>query len=210
MRTRLLLVVTLAMVLLTLALPARAAGAETLHLSFNGHFADATFFSTDPSGCVSTEVFLLVTDGRSRTGTGQPEVASTALIIVSQADLCTQTELIAADGTAVLAPGQFQIDSLLTAASLTATIEVFDFVSGASFPVEVNVSWTGGSGLTSARTHTRETFPGFKLNLREDRTFRHATATGTVSDGTTNFTPEPATDAELASARSGEVLITHV
>jgi hypothetical protein len=210
MRTRLLLVVSLAMVLLALALPARAAGAETLHLSFAGQTADATFFSTDPSGCVSTEVFLLVTDGRSRDGTGQPEVASTALIIVSQADLCTRTELVAADGTAVLAPGQFQIDGQLTAASLTATIEVFDFVSGASFPVDVNVSWTGVGETASAKVRLHQTFPGFKVNQRTDRTFREATATGTVSDGTTNFTPEPTASAELASVKQGEVDITHV
>jgi hypothetical protein len=210
MRTRLLLVVSLALALMALALPARAAGAETLHFSFAGQTADATFFSTDPSGCVSTEVFLLVTDGRSKSGSGPPTVAPSAIIIVSQADTCTQTVLIAADGTAVLAPGQFQIDNQLTAATLTATIEVFDFVSGASFPLEVNVSWTGVGGLSSSKTHVHQTFPGFKVNRRDDRTFRDATASGTVSDGTTNFTPEPTTEAELASVKNGEVDITHV
>jgi hypothetical protein len=122
---------------------------------------------------------------RDRTAEG----AATAAIVVSQFDNCTQTLLIAADGSAVLGPGEVQIDNQLTAASWTATIEVVDFVSGASFPVDVNVSWTGVDGTTSARTHTRQTLPGFKINERFDRTFREATASGTVSDGTTNFTP---------------------
>jgi len=211
MRTRLVLVVSLAVAVLALAVPARAVGTETLHFSFDGLFADATFGSTDPSGCVSTVVDLLANDGRSRTGTGQPEVAASAIIIVSQFDNCTQTLLVAADGSAVLGPGALQIDNKLTAASLTATIEVFDFVSGASFPVDVNVSWTGVGGTTSARTHIRQTLPGFKINERFDRTFREATASGTVSDGTTNFTPQPAAagDAHLASVKQGEVDIIH-
>jgi hypothetical protein len=209
MRTRLLLAVSLALVLMALALPARAAGAETQHFSLNGLFADAIFSSTDPSGCVSTVVDLLASDGSTKSGSGRPE-ATTTLIIVSQADLCTQTELIAASGRAVLAPGQLQIDNQLTAASLTATIEVFDFVSGASFPLNINVNWTGVGETESTKSRVHQTFPGFKVLKRLDRTFRHATASGTVSDGTTNFTPEPTTEAELASLRQGDLDITHV
>jgi hypothetical protein len=38
---------------------------------------------------------------------------------------------------------------------------------------------------------------------------RQATASGTVSDGTTNFTPQPATFANLFSTSQGSVMITH-
>jgi hypothetical protein len=210
MRTRLLLVVSLALALMALAVPARAAGTETQHFSLDGLFADAFFSSTDPSGCVSTVVDLLANDGRSRIGSGQPTVGARAIIIVAQFDNCTQTLLLAADGSAVLGPGELQIDNKLTTATLTATVEVFDVVSGASFPVDVNVSWTGVGGTTSTRTHTRQTLPGFKVNERFESTFREAIASGTVSDGTTNFTPQPAPpgDAHLASVKQGEVDIT--
>jgi hypothetical protein len=40
-------------------------------------------------------------------------------------------------------------------------------------------------------------------------TFRDATASGTVSDGTTNFTPEPAVFADMGSVKQGEVDIIH-
>jgi hypothetical protein len=209
MRTRLLLVVSLAMVLLAVALPARAAGAETLHLSFDGLTAEASFSGLDPSGCVSTHVGVFADDGRFRTGTGQPEVAATATIVVSQIDDCTGTLLLAGDGLAVLAPGEFQIDDKLTAASLTATIEIFDFVSGTFLPVNVSVRWTGIGETFSSKDRLHQTFPGFKVLKRFDGTGRLAAASGTVSDGTTNFTPEPADFAQLSSVRQGELDIIH-
>jgi hypothetical protein len=208
MRTRLLLVVSLALVLMALALPARAAGAETLHVSFDGLTADASFDSLDPSGCIGTFAQVLADDGHFRTGTGPLEKAATATIAFSQFDDCTQTLLVAAEGFAVLAPGEFQIDDKLTAATLTATIEVFDAVSGASFPVDVNLSWTGVGDPVITKDRFHQTFPGFKVLKRFDATARPASASGTVSDGTTNFTPEPASFAQLASVRRGELDIS--
>jgi len=38
---------------------------------------------------------------------------------------------------------------------------------------------------------------------------RFAAASGTVSDGTTNFTPEPASFAQLSSLKRGELDISH-
>jgi hypothetical protein len=109
----------------------------------------------------------------------------------------------------VLAPGQFQIDDKLTAASLTATIEVFDFVSGASIPLDVNMRWTGSGDPFKSKERVHQTFPGSKVNKYFDGTFRTAGAAGTVSDGTTNLTPEPATFAQLGSVRQGELDIIH-
>jgi hypothetical protein len=46
------------------------------------------------------------------------------------------------------------------------------------------------------------------VNFHLDGTFRQATASGTVSDGTSNFTPEPALLTEgtrLGSIKVGEV-----
>ncbi len=207
MRTRLLAVVSLAFVLMALALPARAAGAETLHFSFQGQTADAFFSSTQ--ACVVTDVGVFAVDGRVKTGPGRPAVESTASIFISQFDVCTGTQLLAADGFAVLAPGEFQIEEQLTAATLTATIEVFDFVSGTSFPVDVNVSWTGFGDTFTIKERFHQRSPGFRANFRMDGTFREATAAGTVTDGTTNYTPEPAVFAQLGSVRKGEVVIIH-
>jgi hypothetical protein len=60
------------------------------------------------------------------------------------------------------------------------------------------------------KQRSHETFPGFKVLKRFDGTGRPAAASSTVSDGTTNFTPEPALVAELGSIRQGELDIIHV
>ncbi len=210
MRTRLLTVVSLALVLMALAVPARAAGSETLHVKFQGHTAQAEFSSIN--GCVQTVVYVLATDGRFKTDPGGPEAASGGEVYVSQEDVCTQTQLVDAFGFADLAPDDFQIDGQFTAATLTATIEVSDSTSGTSFPVHVSVSWTGFGDTFSQDNRFHLKAPGSKVNFHMDGTFRQATASGTVSDGTTNLTPEPALltgNTRLGSIRVGEVDIIH-
>jgi hypothetical protein len=210
MRTRLLTVASLAVVLMALALPVRAAGAETLHVNFKGQTAQAEFSSTH--GCVQTVVYVLASDGRFKTDPGGPEAASGAESYIFQSDVCTQTQLLAAYGFAVLAPSEFQIDQQFTAATLTATIEVFDDVSGTSIPVAVSVRWTGFGDTFSQDDRFHLKVPGLKVNFHLDGTFREATASGSVSDGTTNFTPEPALltgNTRLGSIKVGEVDIIH-
>lgn len=187
--------------------PAQAAS-ETLHFSFKGQFAEAFFSSTDPSGCVATLVFVNAADGRVKTMPSGPEVQSEASMFVSRIDQCTGTQLIEAEGFAELTPEEFQADRL-HAATLGTTIELFDFLSATSFPVEVNIAWTGTGASVTERNHSHFSAPGFKVNARFSGTVREATATGPVTDGTTNFTPEPAVSAHLSSVKLGEVEITH-
>jgi hypothetical protein len=185
------------------------AASETTHFSFQGQTANAFFSSTDPGGCVVTSVFVLANDGRTKTGPGGPLAESFAFVAVSQFNQCTETQLLNAEGSAVLAADDFQMDSRLTAATLDTSIELFDFVSGTSFPVDVNLAWTGSGDTLTQRSHFQINAPGLKVNERFSGTLRGATATGTVTAGTTNFTPEPSVFAELFSAKSGEVVITH-
>jgi len=211
MRTRLLTVVSLALGLMALALPARAAGAETRHVQFQGLTAQAEFSSTQ--GCVRTRAYVLATDGRVKTDPGGPEAASGAEVYLFQEDVCTQTRLLGGFGFVELAPDAFQIDKEFTAATLTATIEWSDFESGTSFPVHISMRWTGfGDTFSDDERYRREDPPGVWVNFHLNGTFRQATASGTVSDGTTNFTPEPALltgNTRLGLIKVGEVDITH-
>src|SRR6266508_4576743 len=108
MRTRLLTVVSLALVLMALALPVRAAGAETLHIKFKGQTAQAEFLSTE--GCVQTRVRVLASDGEFKTDPGGPAAASAGEVYLFQNDLCTQTRIFGGFGFAMLEPDEFQID----------------------------------------------------------------------------------------------------
>jgi hypothetical protein len=205
---RLFLILALALTALAATSVSGAAGASSLHFSFKGQFAEAVFDSLDASGCVETFVFVEGVNGTVKE-TGHPAVSSMAVITIDQFDFCTGTETLFADGQATLAAGEFQIDKMLTSATLNATIEVFDFVSGTSFPVDVSVGWTGFGATTTQKDHFQIKGPGFKVNSRFMGTFRDATASGTVSDGTTNFTPESAVFADMGSVKQGEVDIIH-
>jgi hypothetical protein len=92
-----------------------------------------------------------------------------------------------------LTPDEFQIDDAFSAATLTATVEVSDTISGTSYPEHVSASWTGfGDAFSIDERYRDEPVPGIGLNFHLNGTARQATAIGTVSDGTTNLTPEPA------------------
>jgi hypothetical protein len=205
---RLLLSLVAAVAMVVSAGPVQAAS-ETLHFSFKGLVADAFFSSTDPTGCVVTEVGVGAVDGRVKTMPGGPEAQSEAFMFLSQFNTCTREQLIAADGFTVLAPADFQIDRELNAARLDTTIELFDFISGTILTVDVSVAWTGAGATFTVKDRFHQKSPGFKINSRFSGTFREATATGMVTDGTTNFTPDPAVFAQLGSVKTGEVQIIH-
>src|SRR4026208_952705 len=125
---RLFLIFALALTALAATSVSGAAGASTLHFSFKGQFAEADFDSVDPSGCVETFVFVEGVNGTVKE-TGHPAASSTAVIVIDQFDFCPSTATLFAVGETTLAAGEFQIDKMLTTATLNATIEVFDEVS---------------------------------------------------------------------------------
>lgn len=209
MLKRLLSLVVLVMALSSLALPAQAAPGQTSQYRFSGQFADAYFSSPDASGCVSTDVYVFGVDGRVKYQPGRPEAQSFAGLFVSRYDYCTDTLLLAADGYATLSEDALLIDRQLDSATLTATIDAYDYVSGATLPLTIDLAWTGSGDTYRIKDHFQIKAPGFKLNARFDGTFREGQASGTVSDGTTNYTPEPAVFASLGAVRYGEVAISH-
>ncbi len=205
-----LLAVVFMLVLVALILPrnTQATGADTFQISFKGQSANASFFSTDASGCVGTFVSIFANDGSFKE-TGMPKtVESGASIFIDQFDSCTQTSILFGVGIVTLAADEFQIDKKLDSAMLNTTIEVFDFVSNTSIPIDITLNWTGIGGSFRSKGHFQAMTPGFKVNSHFDGTQRNAEASATVTDGTTNFTPEPAF-ADLASNNTGEVRITH-
>lgn len=204
---RLLFVVCAAFAMLAAAAPVHA-GAEVSHSRLKGLSAFAFFSSTDPSGCISTSVVVAANDNEVSSGPGRPEGESTASVNLSRVDQCTGTLLLAANGDVALAPDDFQIDKQLDGAMLNSTVELSESMSGSPLTVELNLTWTGQGPTTTNKQRVQVKMPGFLVNSRIFGASRDATATGTVSDGTTNFTPEPATFASLVSAKSGTLIIS--
>jgi hypothetical protein len=148
-------------------------------------------------------------DDRVKEDPGAPETPSFVAVSVERIDTCTAT-VLQADGFAFLEPADFQIDDNLNSATLDTTIELTDLNSGVTFSVEVNLRWAGTGRTTTETIHEHIEQAGYKVIQRGTATVRAATATGTVTDGTTNFTPEPASEAALASIKDGVLEITHL
>jgi hypothetical protein len=203
MKTTMKLLVVLALAMATFMQHSTASAADII--KFRGDGAQAFFSSTD--GCIVTDVSVSATDGIFQNPPGKGSPVFDVFLFISQYDFCTDTQLLRASGYTQLADAEFQVSPQLDSATLNTTVNVFDFESNTSFDVFVNLAWTGISPLSrdSSKFHFKS--PGCNYHLRIRGDFRFAEASGSVSDGTTNFTPDPSVDARIYSSKSGEVVI---
>lgn len=200
---KLLIVIVLALTTFSQHSVASAGGV----FKFKGEGASAVFSSVDASGCVITDVYVNADEGKNQNPPGPGSSSSSLALFISQYDACTDTLLLAADGFTLLADSDFQVFGSLRSATLHATVNVFDYVSNTSFDVFVDLSWAGHGSVNREKRHTQFSSPGCRVNSRFDLTFRPAVATGSVSDGSTNYTPEPSLGYDIYKAKSGDVVI---
>jgi hypothetical protein len=85
---------------------------------------------------------------------------------------------------------------------------VTDFQTGATFMVDVNLSFVTSGSPTRTRDNFRIRTPGFKVNARYNSTSRAATVTGSVTTSTQTFSSDQVVFAELALVRSGQTIIS--
>jgi hypothetical protein len=184
------------------------AGAAAVVFNVKNDTASAFFSSTDPSGCVVTDVIAIASEGAVSASRNWVRT-SAATVFISQFDACTETFLLSAIGAGGLPDEDFEVfGAKLESATLSTTIPLFDEVSGSSFDVFVDLNWTAAGSLSRGTTHSHfQTAPSCINNQHMQGLFRPAEAAGTVSDGTTNFIPEPAVSAVMSAAMSGNVRI---
>ena len=177
---------------------ARAAPETPTIVKFNGQSAVAEFDTV--SGGVET--FVLVA-GTQPSGASSPQV----VVVVGQFDVTTGTTLLFASGSTSTAMVQFGPN--LSSATASATVLLTDSVSGGSFSVAVNVGWTASAPLIHQNNTTVSHTTGFTSVFHSNAGLRDANASGTVSDGTTNFTPSPSVLAQILRVNSAQITITH-
>lgn len=176
--------------------------------NFRGPSALANFSSVDSSGCIQTEVFVIGSDSVNHVEPGPGIPFSFASVIVSQYDVCNSVQLLFAYGSATPLPEQgFQISNQLDAATLDGTAYMFDEVSGTNLNMDVHLTWTGSGARTQSNFHSHLHAPGCIVNSRTNGTSRVAEAVGSVSDGVTNFTPQPSYTGSLVMVRSGVIAV---
>lgn len=118
---------------------------------------------------------------------------------------CNDEVLLAASGSALITPSDFQVDANLGFATLNATVTLTDSLSGSSFEVTVDLNWTATSSRGHQNSHINFSFQGCHINSHVNAAFRLAEAVGAISNGTTNFTPDPSLAGNLFSAKSGDI-----
>jgi hypothetical protein len=132
---------------------------------------------------------------------------SVAQVNISQYDSCSGTQLMAAFGSSPLTGDSLQVDKKLSSATLNATVQVFDYISGNTFNEDIALNWTAAGDPVSEKDHFQFRAAGYIANYRFSGTFRPAQASGNMSDGVTNFSPSPSYYAEIDSVKSGSVTI---
>jgi len=186
-------------------LPSSAAAApgKVTEVHLRGPLVNASFSTTDATGCVTTDVFVSANSGTEQDQPGSTHYA-VASVQIYQYDACTDTTLRDATGlTDTLPAGAFQVSQQVDLASLHTAIVVSDLVSGASSTVTVDVGWVGVGDVVRNHSNTNDIYPGCHIINRWKGTGRDATATGTVSDGATNLIPASSDFAEIGFVHDG-------
>jgi len=150
--------------------------------------ADGYFYSEN--GCVATEVGLFPRDQTFRNPPDSGGHESWVFVYISQYDFCIDEQLMYAEGFTGLAEDDFQATRRADSATLTTTVNVLDYISVNSFDVYVDVSWNATGPAIRQNSHFHFHAPGCNYNSQYRESSRDAEVTGSVSDGTTSFSPE--------------------
>ena len=187
---------------------ASAGSDKTLTVNLRGPSVNAFFSDTDPSGCITTEVFVTASGGTDQQLPGPGTPIGVGGVNLYKYDSCTNTTLLYATGLNESLPaGDFQVSKQLDWASLHTTINATDIIYGNSFDVNVDVNWTGTSDIFRSHSNTNEIYPGCHILNRWKGSGRNADASGIVSDGVMNFTPTTSQWADIDLVISGFEII---
>ena len=174
---------------------------------FRGESVSALFTNTD--GCIETSVFVAATEGVLQRPPGPGSPVTEVAILILQYDLCSDTRLVSAEALTSVPEADFQVSKKLEQATLNTTVTVTDFAADpiASFDVFIDLTWTATGPLSRQNNNINFNDHGCNIHNRLHGTSRTAEASGSVSDGTMNYTPQPSVQAFITSAKNGVVII---
>ena len=159
------------------------------------------------SDCDTTQVLVNGVIGRVRIN-GTRSVSPLASVFISRYDNCTNTFVILVASSPAPLSGTMQINAGLTSARMTGTFPVTDVITGTAYTVSVDVAWTASGTATRTESQFTTQSPGLVVHGQTESVQQPAVASGTVSDGTTNYTQQPASFAAMDSSKNGSLAIT--
>lgn len=174
---------------------------------FRGDSVSAFFTNTD--GCIETSVFVAATEGVIQRPPGPGSPVTEVALLIFQFDVCSETRLVSAEAVTSVPEADFQVSKKLEQATLNTTMTVTDFAADpqASFDVFINLTWTATGPLSRQNNNSNFNNHGCNIHNRFHGTSRTAEASGSVSNGTMNYTPQTSVEAFIMSANNGVVII---
>jgi hypothetical protein len=103
--------------------------------------------------------------------------------------------------------GAFQSDRFITAATLDAVVPVTDTVTGAAHTLSVHLTWAGRGDLSRSNDGSRFHDASCTIAYHGNGTTRAASASGTVSDGATEYARSTSLEAWLSTVKEGSVAV---
>jgi hypothetical protein len=184
--------------------PAQALSPGASTLSFAGNSASSFFRMSD--GCVRSDTYVFATESLTGPANG-PAGKSSAVVLLDYRDVCTGTLLVFGGGSAQGI--DFSVGPNLTSAALHGAVTVNDIVSGTAISVVVDVVWTGAGAIERGHDQYRFEDDGIIVSVHDVGAFRHASAIGGVTDGTTTYVPAGSSGigADIVFATFGQVII---
>jgi len=173
--------------------------------NLRGPLVNGYFSALDPTGCIETDTFVTANRPTDQLLPGRGTTTIVGAVSIFRYDSCTDTVLLQAVGEIDSSSAAvFRVSRQYLWASLNATITVTNIDTGDTFDVSVNVAFVSTSSIhrDTENTNDRYSRSCHVLN-RWKGTGRDAVATGTVSDGVTNFTPSASQPAEIGFVIDG-------
>ena len=199
MKTTIKLMAVLAMLLASLSQPIAVFAAESIQ--YSGMGADAYFSHTD--GCISTDTFVQGLDFQYKKPPAEPQ--SYVYLTVSQYNSCTGESIMYVEGFTWVSESDFQVSQKQNTATLTATVTGYDWETQSNVELYVDLTWTAGGSVTRMKTSNHYKLPGCHIHEKFTQLTRTGVASGSVSDGEMNFTPEPSWSASVWEFKIGSV-----
>lgn len=178
--------------------------------TFKGGDASADFGSVSSDGCVFTNAEIQPFQNLTRPGNVTNQMVS---VSISVFDVCGAGQLVAASNfdsntQDLNFSGTIQFGDHLSTARVQGTAIMFNFLSNTTFTATIDVAWQGYGPTTRSFSSQHSRAPGVIANTHFNGDFRSAEASGTLTDGTTNFAATPTLDAQLDDVSSGDIQIT--
>ena len=166
--------------------------ATVIHLTGRGLFA--SFAHTDPTGCITTGVSVVGN-------------AAELTAVLAQSDICRGITLH--DGEGSITTGfTFNVSNNLRSGHITGTVPIGDRVTDTTINIHVDLSFVGTGPIQASGGAVVQKFPGGieiqQINTRS----RSASATGVVSDGTTNVAANGSLTAQIFDSEATTITVS--